>query len=50
MNAVQVGMHEATLSAFANAKKYGRKQTIADSMGNKGHLPGCEDEPPKKMT
>ncbi|MDP9353271.1 MAG: alpha-glucosidase/alpha-galactosidase [Chloroflexota bacterium] len=33
INAVQIGMHEATLLDFEIPRKYGLKQTIADSMG-----------------
>ncbi len=33
INAVQIGMHEATLLDFDIPRKYGLKQTIADSMG-----------------
>ena len=33
INAVQIGMHEATLVDFEVPKRYGLKQTIADSMG-----------------
>lgn len=33
INAIQVGMHEATLLDFAIPRKYGLKQTIADTLG-----------------
>lgn len=33
INAVQIGMHEATLLDFEIPRRYGLKQTIADSMG-----------------
>src|SRR5215211_7406053 len=33
VNMVQIGMHEATLLDFEIPKKYGLKQTIADTLG-----------------
>jgi alpha-galactosidase len=36
INAVQVGMHEATLKDFEIPRKYGLKQTIADTLGPGG--------------
>lgn len=33
LNLIQVGMHEATLLDFEIPKKYGLKQTIADTLG-----------------
>ncbi len=33
INMVQVGMHEATLTDFAIPRKYGLRQTIADTLG-----------------
>jgi len=33
LNLIQVGMHEATLKDFEIPKKYGLKQTIADTLG-----------------
>src|SRR5919199_2006925 len=40
INMVQVGMHEATLLDFEIPKKYGLKQTIADSLGIGGIFRG----------
>ncbi len=40
VNMVQIGMHEATLADFEIPKKYGLKQTIADSMGVGGIFRG----------
>jgi alpha-galactosidase len=45
VNMVQVGMHEATLLDFKIPKKYGLKQTIADSMGIGGIFRGLRTIP-----
>lgn len=45
INAVQIGMHEATLIDFEIPKKYGLKQTIADSMGVGGIFRGLRTIP-----
>ncbi len=45
INAVQIGMHEATLLDFEIPKKYGLKQTIADSMGIGGIFRGLRTIP-----
>lgn len=45
INAVQIGMHEATLTDFEIPKKYGLKQTIADSMGVGGIFRGLRTIP-----
>jgi len=45
INMVQVGMHEATLLDFEIPKKYGLKQTIADSMGVGGIFRGLRTIP-----
>ena len=45
VNAVQIGMHEATLLDFEIPKKYGLKQTIADSMGIGGIFRGLRTIP-----
>ncbi len=45
INMVQVGMHEATLLDFEIPKKYGLKQTIADSMGIGGIFRGLRTAP-----
>ena len=45
INAVQIGMHEATLLDFEIPKKYGLKQTIADSMGVGGIFRGLRTIP-----
>jgi len=45
INMVQVGMHEATLLDFEIPKKYGLKQTIADSMGIGGIFRGLRTIP-----
>jgi alpha-galactosidase len=42
---VQIGMHEATLLDFEIPKKYGLKQTIADSMGIGGIFRGLRTIP-----
>lgn len=45
INAVQIGMHEATLTDFEIPAKYGLKQTIADSMGVGGIFRGLRTIP-----
>jgi alpha-galactosidase len=45
INMVQIGMHEATLLDFEIPKKYGLKQTIADSMGIGGIFRGLRTIP-----
>jgi alpha-galactosidase len=45
VNMVQIGMHEATLVDFEIPKKYGLKQTIADSMGVGGIFRGLRTIP-----
>jgi alpha-galactosidase len=45
INMVQIGMHEATLLDFQIPKKYGLKQTIADSMGIGGIFRGLRTIP-----
>ena len=45
INMVQIGMHEATLLDFDIPKKYGLKQTIADSMGIGGIFRGLRTIP-----
>jgi len=45
VNLVQIGMHEATLLDFEIPKKYGLKQTIADSMGIGGIFRGLRTIP-----
>ena len=45
INAVQIGMHEATLRDFEIPRKYGLKQTIADSMGIGGIFRGLRTIP-----
>lgn len=45
INMVQIGMHEATLTDFKIPKKYGLKQTIADSMGVGGIFRGLRTIP-----
>ena len=45
INAVQIGMHEATLLDFDIPRKYGLKQTIADSMGIGGIFRGLRTIP-----
>jgi alpha-galactosidase len=45
INMVQIGMHEATLTDFEIPKKYGLKQTIADSMGIGGIFRGLRTIP-----
>lgn len=45
INMVQIGMHEATLADFEIPKKYGLKQTIADSMGVGGIFRGLRTIP-----
>lgn len=45
INAVQIGMHEATLTDFDIPRKYGLKQTIADSMGVGGIFRGLRTIP-----
>ena len=45
INAVQIGMHKATLLDFEVPKKYGLKQTIADSMGVGGIFRGLRTIP-----
>lgn len=45
INAVQIGMHEATLLDFDIPRKYGLKQTIADSMGVGGIFRGLRTIP-----
>jgi alpha-galactosidase len=45
INAVQIGMHEATLLDFDIPRKYGLKQTIGDSMGIGGIFRGLRTIP-----
>jgi alpha-galactosidase len=45
INMVQIGMHEATLVDFEIPRKYGLKQTIADSMGIGGIFRGLRTIP-----
>jgi alpha-galactosidase len=45
VNMVQIGMHEATLLDFDIPRKYGLKQTIADSMGVGGIFRGLRTIP-----
>jgi alpha-galactosidase len=45
INMVQIGMHEATLLDFEIPKRYGLKQTIADSMGIGGIFRGLRTIP-----
>ncbi len=45
INAVQIGMHQATLLDFEIPRKYGLKQTIADSMGIGGIFRGLRTIP-----
>jgi alpha-galactosidase len=45
VNMVQIGMHEATLLDFEIPKKYGLKQTIADSMSIGGIFRGLRTIP-----
>lgn len=45
INMVQIGMHEATLTDFEIPKRYGLKQTIADSMGIGGIFRGLRTVP-----
>ena len=45
INMVQIGMHEATLLDFDIPRKYGLKQTIADSMGIGGIFRGLRTIP-----
>ncbi|QYJ15202.1 Alpha-galactosidase [Rubrobacter xylanophilus DSM 9941] len=45
INMVQIGMHEATLVDFEIPKRYGLKQTIADSMGIGGIFRGLRTIP-----
>jgi alpha-galactosidase len=45
VNMVQIGMHEATLLDFEIPRKYGLKQTIADSMGIGGIFRGLRTIP-----
>lgn len=45
INMVQIGMHEATLIDFEIPKRYGLKQTIADSMGVGGIFRGLRTIP-----
>jgi len=45
INAVQIGMHEATLIDFAIPRRYGLKQTIGDSMGIGGIFRGLRTIP-----
>jgi alpha-galactosidase len=45
VNMVQIGMHKATLLDFEIPKKYGLKQTIADSMGIGGIFRGLRTIP-----
>ncbi|MEW6638236.1 MAG: alpha-glucosidase/alpha-galactosidase [Actinomycetota bacterium] len=45
INMVQIGMHEATLVDFEIPKRYGLKQTIADSMGVGGIFRGLRTIP-----
>jgi alpha-galactosidase len=45
INAVQIGMHEATLLDFEIPRRHGLKQTIADSMGVGGIFRGLRTIP-----
>ncbi|HEX2182720.1 MAG TPA: alpha-glucosidase/alpha-galactosidase [Rubrobacteraceae bacterium] len=45
INMVQIGMHEATLLDFEIPRRYGLKQTIADSMGIGGIFRGLRTIP-----
>ena len=45
INAVQIGMHEATLLDFEIPRRHGLKQTIADSMGIGGIFRGLRTIP-----
>lgn len=45
VNMVQIGMHEATLVDFEIPRKYGLRQTIADSMGIGGIFRGLRTIP-----
>ena len=45
INMVQVGMHEATLLDFEIPRKYGLKQTIADTLEHRRHLPRPAHDP-----
>jgi alpha-galactosidase len=45
INAVQIGMHEATLLDFDIPRKYGLKQTIADTLGVGGVFRGLRTIP-----
>jgi alpha-galactosidase len=45
VNMVQIGMHEATLLDFEIPRRYGLKQTIADSMGIGGIFRGLRTIP-----
>ncbi len=45
INMVQIGMHQATLIDFEIPRKYGLKQTIADSMGVGGIFRGLRTIP-----
>ena len=45
INMVQIGMHEATLLDFEIPRKYGLKQTIADSLGIGGIFRGLRTIP-----
>lgn len=45
INAVQIGMHESTLLDFEIPRRYGLKQTIADSMGIGGIFRGLRTIP-----
>lgn len=45
INMVQIGMHEATLLDFEIPRKYGLKQTIADSLGIGGMFRGLRTIP-----
>ncbi|HEX2741381.1 MAG TPA: alpha-glucosidase/alpha-galactosidase [Rubrobacter sp.] len=45
VNMVQIGMHQSTLINFEIPKKYGLKQTIADSMGIGGIFRGLRTIP-----
>jgi alpha-galactosidase len=45
INMVQIGMHEATLRDFEIPRRYGLKQTIADSMGIGGIFRGLRTIP-----
>ncbi|TCJ18063.1 alpha-glucosidase/alpha-galactosidase [Rubrobacter taiwanensis] len=45
INMVQIGMHEATLADFEIPKRYGLKQTIADTLGVGGIFRGLRTIP-----